>query len=1165
MCKKKRSSASGRKQPPPSTTTVAQPSQSPSPAVEPIDPEIKQAIARSVALVDSKEYDKALDFIKESIFCHPRSGQLHHLKGKVHIYIADNVEKDCGAKLKHFEDGIRSLQLAVNLLPNSINCVSLLVDLLFQVGNSIEEWDIVIELCKRGLRIENPTVSGVEQFYGEDVLSIEEEKRTIMTCLNAAETKRSIKQFVAKRKVEVVNTDVDINHIVEAMDLRKKKFRELMRGCKALKRKTSNWDEGKKEECKEFWSGSLSDEKKRGFRKVKIKELERHYKWLQYDLAVKLLSEAIDFAKEYKNWKFWECGDCVEKFRDYESYRIHFWEKHCMDLKWKLTSDVGIGKDSIDMIVDDGVWKPVDTDEVIKIILNHAKSESSNTSKTSVDDHPTQAFCYESERAGLLVRIRGMFDMLLKKKCLVLSHVRWAIEYTKDTFESIIPLSHLRNHGQESLQMLCFLGSSQLTEVLKFLEDVAHNCGLRENAEMDDKLISGDHINKKVVLSSEFSCLIFDAVVDDSSASTVNGCEDDVFRDSDDFVSWLLMGSNCVKEALESWESLRDFQRGQAEKFLRMFDEKLLHLPTLCYTRTKISRELTAVQAVDGMIVEEINKRKEIPEHEPKLYVDILKKRREELQETADISIRTELDVISNVLEGACVVLRCDQSASDECCIEDELGQQECMKLADTNIKTTLRRLKMQLLKDLSILDAIVLRYEGELANISVYDYRSIIVPLLKAFLEPQLQDLFYKDANEKSEAAAKELLANEAREAETKKNNKSCDNMKQKQDKKKKKNKNFRKTKESKATDGSSNNFDAEHNDDQNSKNDDSVDEPKQLTVSDEERMLEKNLEYQRRIENKAKQKCLNDETRMMSGSIGEDASECVSASEGCNDVRQTQDKKKKKKKNFRKEKESKETEGGKQYQPCQDNASPDTELGDSVNVDKMEKLITKEGILDEHLEHKSQIENGDKKKCLEEKHDETGESIVENGVEGVCQSMIKPEHIEDDEYEKRFQTDIEKAVCQSIGSLRKHYGLLLSTDATDETTISRLDYVHLYVIIQSQWRLRLFRDELMSRSEKKHTHAGEPCFVCAYSDTYAAIRIATKELPGKVVVPFTSITLRPVYDFFKEWLNLENPVDDAEMGISKSDYELKRRLVSVVRKIVEDLEHERQIKITN
>ncbi|KAK3227798.1 hypothetical protein Dsin_007660 [Dipteronia sinensis] len=119
----------------------------------------------------------------------------------------------------------------------------------------------------------------------------------------------------------------------------------------------------------------------------------------------------------------------------------------------------------------------------------------------------------------------------------------------------------------------------------------------------------------------------------------------------------------------------------------------------------------------------------------------------------------------------------------------------------------------------------------------------------------------------------------------------------------------------------------------------------------------------------------------------------------------------------------------------------------------------MTMEGMLDEHLEQKSQIEDGVKKKCLEEKNDEKGESIGENAVEGV--SVIYSKHIEDDAYEKRFQTDIEKAVCQS--------------------------------------------------------------------------------------------------------LDLENPVDDAEMGVSTSAYELKQRLVEVLRKIVEDLEHERQIKIAN
>ncbi|KAK3227537.1 hypothetical protein Dsin_007399 [Dipteronia sinensis] len=216
------------------------------------------------------------------------------------------------------------------------------------------------------------------------------------------------------------------------------------------------------------------------------------------------------------------------------------------------------------------------------------------------------------------------------------------------------------------------------------------------------------------------------------------------------------------------------------------------------------------------------------------------------------------------------------------------------IKLAETSIKFE-KEGTLSNMTTLSILDAIALRYEGELANISVYDYLSIIVPLLKAFLESHLHDLFNKDGKEKSEAAAKELLADEAHEAETKKNNK-----------------------------------------------------------------------------------------------------------EGCR---------------------TEETDGGEQFQLCQDNASPDTELGDYV--DEMTKLITKEGMLDEHLEHESQIENGDKKKCLQEKNDETGESIGENVVEGVY--VFNSKHIDDDEYEKRFQTDIEKAVYQSLG----HYGLLLSTDA--------------------------------------------------------------------------------------------------------------------------------------
>ncbi|KAK1563842.1 hypothetical protein Q3G72_033702 [Acer saccharum] len=167
---------------------------------------------------------------------------------------------------------------------------------------------------------------------------------------------------------------------------------------------------------------------------------------------------------------------------------------------------------------------------------------------------------------------------------------------------------------------------------------------------------------------------------------------------------------------------------------------------------------------------------------------------------------------------------------------------------------------------------------------------------LRNSFLQKHLQDLFDKDAIEKSDAAGEELLADLAHDA-GKNINKDCHNGRQTQDEKKntmkkRKKENFRKAKESKATDAEKN-FRLHQNDDVTLSTElgvsGNVDEIERR-IAIEERMLEKNLEYQRRIENEAKQKFLN-------------------VSEGCNDVRQTEDKKKKnkkkKKKNNRKAKE--------------------------------------------------------------------------------------------------------------------------------------------------------------------------------------------------------------------------------------------------------------------
>ncbi|KAL5808878.1 hypothetical protein ACOSQ3_029569 [Xanthoceras sorbifolium] len=925
MCKKKRSSASQRhKQPPSSTTTVDQPSQPPTSAVEPVDPVIKGAILRAVTALKSGEHEKALNFIKESVSCHPLSGHLHHVEGMVHQSLANYGDKDSDEKVKHLENGVCSAQLAVELLPKSIRCSSLLAHLFYQLASFNQEWERAIEVCKCALKIENSTDSGFGERFGEDVSDesrTEDEKQTIMIWLQDAERKNLEFAEAANREdKEKEGGEVeDINRVVMAMDRRKKQFKAITRVCSALKqklidisRKKFDWDDDKIVEYKRFWSSSLSDEKKRGFQKVNIEELEKHFKSLKCQLAVDHLSEAINFAKKNETFKFRECYDCVKKFGDYAAYRHHFWEEHWTDTAWKLASDFDIGSKSADMIAN-CVWKPVDAAEATKIIVNHTKSESCSTSdselgtkkdldecksssvgkapgktsksdnnepsKTSTDDLKW-AFCDDTERAEILVRIRGIFELLLKNNCLASSHVSWAIEFTRDQFESTIPLSLFRNHDLETPQIICCLGASQLTEALEFLRDVAHNCGLSEGAEMDssmDAKLSGDLFNERIDFNKDYSCLLwqelqgapddtdsFDAVVEDDGSTIILAVEreDDVFSDSYDIVSWLHVGSD-FGETLEAWTRLRDFQREQAMKFLKMFDEELLLIAALCDRHIKLSNKLKAVQEVGSMIVEEIKMAEKSPEHQTQQFLDLIKMRRAEIQEI-DVSVKTELEVIYEVLEEALVVLNLDESGSEECFVEDEWKEE------DNAIKKATRRLKMQLLKDLSLLDAVVLRsvgalgqYERELASISVYDYRSIIVPMMKSFLQPQLKDL-YEEANEKSKAAVEALLAEMALEEAEKKIKKDSDDVKQQQDKKKqkkkkkKKNKNPKKANESEATDDSKyfelHQKGAEQDtDNPNTQNEDFHDNSKQLSISDEERILNEYLENQRRFEDEA------------------------------------------------------------------------------------------------------------------------------------------------------------------------------------------------------------------------------------------------------------------------------------------------------------------------
>ncbi|KAK3227794.1 hypothetical protein Dsin_007656 [Dipteronia sinensis] len=926
-------------------------------------------------------------------------------------------------------------------------------------------------------------------------------------------------------------------------------------------------------------------------------------------------------------------------------------------------------KESVDLVTN-GVWKPVDT--------NPMKSKNNDSSKG-----PKWAFCDDDiVRLLILGKIRSTFALLHKNKCLAPINIRWAIEYTENQFESMYPLSQYLNLGAKSLQIIRLLRASQLTEVQAFLEVVARAGRLSENVETDnyiDDEISDHHlfdIKERVLFSRDFTCLVldervlrgelnvtnyFDAVAGDHSSA--DECGDDVvIPASDDIVSWLYMDSNC-REVLRSWTSLREARRRQAKKSHGVQLKKLSVLPKVCAKIEENPGKLVAVQIIEHMFFEETKRREESPEYEPELYIDLLKKREKKLQEMNKSFVKSEIAVISEVLKQVEEVQYGFEGSN----------KQEHTKRIDYCVGKALRRLKLKLIKDLTIHDTVILRrlalfnqYKLELTNISVCDYRSIVVPILKEFLQSHLKDL-YEDAEKKSEAAEKALLADIANEEadkeskdvkqnqdkkkkkkkknkkkinknpETSKESEQCDskngdsldepkqstaadeaqmldeylenqrrfeeedddqgqwilikkkkkkyksqdsfekkinkdsaNVKQKQyEKKKKKNTNPKKDKESEGTNDSKQ-FDlhqkgVEQDDTTNSKSNDSLGELKQLTVSDEERMLAKYLENQRQFERQASVKVNvsgNRLEKLLGDSVSVDVSENSSAieesmlKEPSEYQRQIDNNEAKQKCIVEKSKNIGETIGRNAVEGVSD-FSPERLLGDSVSVDVSENSSAiEERMLEEPSEYQRQIDDDEaKQKCIAEKPKNIGETIGGNAEEGVSDYSLESNH---EEYEKRFLHDIEKAICLSLDCFEKRYGTLLPTDVNNGKT-SRLD-VQLYVIMQSQWYLRQIRDEFMSIvPNKTHTHAGDPCFRCAYSDTFAARRIASRYVPEEVV-QLSSRIFYPVQDYFVEWLTEQNPANKV-IGISSSACQLKQQLVDVVRKIVVDLENERQI----
>ncbi|VVB04491.1 unnamed protein product [Arabis nemorensis] len=526
----------------------------------------------------------------------------------------------------------------------------------------------------------------------------------------------------------------------------------------------------------------------------------------------------------------------------------------------------------------------------------------------------------DPERAKLLEKIRAAFVLLIRHKYLAASHHDKVIQFTLDELQNLASVSQFLSCGLgQSPICICFLGATQLMKILKFLQDLSQACGLSRYSEQSnpiDEVNFGDlglEVTEEILFDGEDSCLLLDekllgteciqekytgpalkngAIA--NSGDIANG--NNVSSGVNGFLSWIFAGPSSG-EQIVSWMRTKEEKTNQGLEIMQILEKEFCHLQNLCERKCEHLNYEGALQTVEDLCLEEGRKRETSAEFTHESYESVLRKRREELNESDHelvfISSRFEVDAITNVLKDA-ESLNHNQFGYEESCAStssqlrdlesgeaDEWGLKVSFNEADSFIEIAIQKQKEQLSAELSRIDARMMRsvtgmqqLELKLGPVSSNDYQIVLLPLVKSSMRAHLEALAEKDATEKSDAARDALLVELTLDSKKEARGRN-DNSKHTQEKSKDKRK-IKDTKKLKdATLGNGHHFNVdsmEHShlpvvsfgdhseagivSEVGALKKQEEEYMRQVELEEEERKLEKTLEYQRKIENEAKEK---------------------------------------------------------------------------------------------------------------------------------------------------------------------------------------------------------------------------------------------------------------------------------------------------------------------
>ncbi|KAL3846004.1 hypothetical protein ACJIZ3_003407 [Penstemon smallii] len=886
-----------------------------------------------------------------------------------------------------------------------------------------------------------------------------------------------------------------------------------------------------------------------------------------------------------------------------------FVDTYCNGYEWdsspgqKKSGDICNGSTQDSREFEDVEWMDCDGDQSSKESLLHEN--------WPLSDDP--------ERAKLLERIRTAFETLIKHKYLAASHLSKVIHFAVEELQGLACGSQLLNSNVDQTPLcICFLGAPELKKILKFLQEISQSCGLSRYSDKSNATdgsntgVQGVDITEKIIFSQDASYLVLDeqylpfkinrsscdgAVNGDSTLATSShlSYENGIMLDSDALLSWIFRGPSSG-EQLASWVRAKEEKAQQGLEILQVLEKESYHLQGTCERKCEHLSYEEALQSVEDICLEEGKKREHATEFVRRSYETVLRKRQEELieydSEINIISNRFELDAIRNVLKDA-ESLNINQYGFEEtysgvtshlCDLEsgedDDWRTKDYLHQVDSCIEVAIQRQKEQVSIEISKIDARLMRAVTEMQQLEVklepassYDFRSILIPLVKSFLRACLEDLAEKDATEKSDAAREAFLAELALDSK-KGVGPGVDNPKHvhERTKDKKRSKENRRNKDSKVTNGDESHeptaeellLPSAHDEEGQGSEIDVPDTDdyairlqeeeyqRRLELEAEERKLEETLEYQRRIENEAKQKHLAEQHKRISQTSVEKAeNDAISEvylrhKDDDNDVIEQRTNMKK--------------DG---FDSILEGVAENTTNGIMLRTGLPNGGIPQDGGLFSDRRpgrrgrrHKGPTKLNDGKPQTSEKEDsdagqpKLGQNSPGDGDNGA-KTLRQLQAEEDDE--ERFQADLKKAVRQSLDTfhalqkppLRSNSaiahkelpetsdscvscdGIMTEVNGIDTYGTGLKNEVGEYncflnVIIQSLWHLRRFRDEFLLRSSSQHAHVGDPCVVCALYDIFIALSTPSTDIQREAVAP-TSLrvalsNLYPDSNFFQE-----------------------------------------------